>query len=104
MKPFLAVGDVVINPEQLAFAAIDGDSDSPRLRLVFGGRSEGRGELRLEGDDAKAALRWLRLNSAFANGDAAFGTSSSPLHWGSKNSTVRPTLRERGRCELEPAL
>ncbi len=105
MKTFLAVGDVVINPDQLAYAMIDGDPEEPRLRLVFasGSRDSNRGELRLVGDDAQAALRWLRLNSSFANGAAAFGTASSPLHWGAANSTVRPNLRERDRCVLEGA-
>lgn len=96
MKTFLAVGDVVINPDQLAFATLDGDAEEPKLRLVFahGAASPGRGELRLVGDDAKSALRWLRLNSSFANGTAAFGSASSPLHWGA-DSPTRPNLRER---------
>jgi hypothetical protein len=107
MKNFLAVGDVIINPDQLAYAALDGDPEQPKLRLVFapGTSPSSRGELRLEGEDAKAALRWLRLNSSFANGTAAFGTASSPLHWGAPTSTVRPNLRERDRdrCILEGA-
>ena len=111
MKTFLAVGDVVINPDQLAFATLDGDPEEPKLRLVFahGAASPGRGELRLVGDDAKSALRWLRLNSAFANGTAAFGSASSPLHWGASDSSTRPNLRERDsqrdrdRCVLEGA-
>ena len=102
MKNFLAIGDLVINPDQLAYAAWDDDSEQPKLRLVFapGASLSSRNELRLEGEEAKAALRWLRLNSSFAN-----GTAASPLHGGALTSTVRPHLRERerDRCVLEGA-
>jgi hypothetical protein len=99
MKTFFAVGDVVINPDQIAFATLDGDPEEPKLRLVFANAASapGRGELRLTGEDAKSALRWLRLNSSFANGAAAFGSASSPLHWGTAGSHSRPTLRDRER-------
>ena len=105
MKTFLSVGDVVINPDQLAYAAVDGDPDDPRLRLVFApfATSAGRGELKLEGEDAKAALRWLRLNSSFANVATGFGAGSTPLHWGSSSSAARPNLRERESRVLEGA-
>jgi hypothetical protein len=97
VKTFLSVGDVVINPDQLAYAAVDGDPEEPRLRLVFApsATGDGRGELKLEGDDAKAALRWLRLNSSFANAASGSGPSATPLHWGSSNSVSRPNLRDR---------
>ena len=97
MKPFLAVGDAVINPADRVRPRFGGDPEVPKLRLVFAGpgsNGPGRGELSLVGEDAKAALRWLRLNSAFANGTAAFGSASSPLHWGESSSSDRPNLRE----------
>ena len=105
VKTFLSIGDVVINPDQLAYAALDGDPDEPRLRLVFApvATSGGRGELKLEGEDAKAALRWLRQNSSFANVAAGFGTAATPLHWGSPNSATRPNLHDHGRHALEGA-
>ena len=37
MKTFLAAGDILLNPELLAYAVIETDSDGPSVRLGFTG-------------------------------------------------------------------
>jgi hypothetical protein len=77
-KQFLAVGDYLINPQLLTFAILERDSAGPRLRLGFAAgnsASDGDGELRLSGDDAREVLRWLRLNSTFLTASGAFGST-----------------------------
>lgn len=74
MQPFLAVGDILINPSLLAYAVVEGDASELRLRLAFATPgATSRNEVRLAGDEARATLRWLRLNSTFLNQAAAFG-------------------------------
>src|SRR5262245_27213241 len=66
MKPFLAAGDVLINPALLAFAAVETDSDGLRLWLRFSGPGPEAGtELELDGLEARSMLSWLRRNAEF---------------------------------------
>ncbi len=74
-KRFLAVGDLLINPDLLAYATYEDDEHGPRLRLGFATGSGGsaRAEVRLSGDEARHALRWLRLNTLSLTQEGAFG-------------------------------
>ncbi len=80
-KRFLAVGDLLINPDLLAYATFENDSDGPRLRLGFatGSGASARSEVRLSGDDAQLALRWLRLNTLSLTQEGAFGSIGHPV-------------------------
>jgi hypothetical protein len=79
MKKFVAVGDYIINPDLLAYAVVEEERQSVLLRLGFAAQAgPGRAELRLGGDDARAALRWLRLNSMFLTQDASLGPLGQP--------------------------
>jgi hypothetical protein len=55
-KRFLSAGDILINPDLLAYATVEGgaDADGPRLRLVFaaGAGTPARAEVRLAGEEA----------------------------------------------------
>src|SRR5207248_2419784 len=86
VKTFLAVGDLLINPNLLAYAAVEGDAEEPKLRLAFSSSAPGaypRNEIRLAGEEARATLRWLRLNATYLNQAAAFGTPGSGRDGGS---------------------
>jgi hypothetical protein len=74
-KRFLAVGDLLINPDLLAYATFDEDEQGPRLRLGFatGSGASARAEVRLSGEEARHALRWLRLNTLSLTQEGAFG-------------------------------
>ncbi|MDB5349690.1 MAG: hypothetical protein JWN86_937 [Planctomycetota bacterium] len=83
MKTFLAVGDLLINPNLLAFAAVEGDAEDLKLRLAFSTPgAQLRNEVRLVGEEARATLRWLRLNATFVNQEAAFGSTGSNARTG----------------------
>jgi hypothetical protein len=80
-KRYLAVGDILINPDLLALATVEEGDDGPRLRLVLAGGSgtSPRTEVRLAGEEAGALLRWLRLSSLYLTPDGAFGPLGSPI-------------------------
>jgi hypothetical protein len=80
-KRFLAVGDLLINPDLLAYATFEEEADGPRLRLGFATGSGGsaRSEVRLSGDEANIALRWLRLNTMSLTPEGAFGPIGHPV-------------------------
>jgi hypothetical protein len=80
-KRFLAIGDLLINPDLLAYATFEDDGDGPRLRLGFatGASGSARSEVRLAGDEARHAVRWLRLNTLSLTQDGAFGPIGQPV-------------------------
>jgi hypothetical protein len=115
-KQFLAVGDYLINPQLLTFAILERDSAGPRLRLGFAtgtSATDGDGELRLSGDDAREVLRWLRLNSTFLTSSGAFGSTGVSLERASESDArssarIGPSIGQawRGisdRADPEPA-
>jgi len=66
MKTFLAAGDILLNPELLAYAVIETDSDGPSVRLGFTGLAGvAPNEMLLSGLEARSVLRWLRTNAEF---------------------------------------
>jgi hypothetical protein len=74
-KQFLAVGDYLINPELLTYAV----SEGRQLRLGFAHPApDAHGELRLDGEEAREVLRWLRLNAVFLTRTGGFGSVGSP--------------------------
>ena len=81
-KRFLSAGDLLINPDLLAYATVDGDADGPRLRLrlVFaaGAGTPARAEVRLAGEEAAALLRWLRLSARYLTPTGSFGPLGRP--------------------------
>jgi hypothetical protein len=81
LKKFLAIGDLLINPDLLAYAAFEEDAGGPRLRLGFATPSgiPGRAEVRLSGEEAGVAIRWLRLNSTSLTREGAFGPIARPI-------------------------
>ncbi len=71
MKPFLAAGDVLINPALLAFALVETDSEGPRVHLGFSGAGGAMRELRLGGLEARSVIRWLRSHAEFLDAGPA---------------------------------
>jgi hypothetical protein len=66
MARYLAAGDVLINPDLLAYAVVETDSDGLQLRLGLlapGGGSPS--EVRLGGLEARSVLKWLRAHTEF---------------------------------------
>jgi hypothetical protein len=90
---FLAVGDLLINPDLLAYATFDEDADGPRLRLGFATGSGGfaNPEVQLSGSEAGVALRWLRLHATSLTQDGAFGSIGRAM----KGSLSRPETEAR---------
>jgi hypothetical protein len=80
-KRYLAVGDILINPEHLAFATVEEGDDGPQLRLVLaaGTGTSSRTEFRIAGEEAGALLRWLRLSSLYLTSDGTFGPLGGPI-------------------------
>ncbi|MGP0066394.1 MAG: hypothetical protein ACLQGP_22750 [Isosphaeraceae bacterium] len=75
-KQFLAVGDYLINPELLTYAI----SEGRQLRLGFAHPApDAHGELRLDGEEAREVLRWLRLNAIFLTKAGRFGSVGVPV-------------------------
>ena len=75
-KQFLAVGDYLINPELLTYAITEGRV----LRLGFTHPApDAHGELRLDGEEAREVLRWLRLNAVFLSKSGGFGSVGAPV-------------------------
>jgi hypothetical protein len=88
-KQFLAVGDLLINPELLAYAVLERGSAEPRLRLGFSTRvADQDGELELTGDEAREVLRWLRLNATFLSTGGGFGSTGLSVQQ-ARDSEVR---------------
>lgn len=74
-KPFLAVGDYLINPYFIAYAIVEGS----QLRLGFAwGAADAPVELQLQRDEAAEVLRWLRLNAEFLSRNGSFGSVGGP--------------------------
>jgi hypothetical protein len=66
MKTFLAAGDILLNPDLLAYAVIETDSEGQRVRLGFTGLAGAApSEMLLTGFEARSVLRWLRTNAEF---------------------------------------
>jgi hypothetical protein len=98
-KPFLAVGDYLINPGLLTFAVLEHGPAEPRLRLGFANRNAEQGEeLRLTGEAAREVLRWLRLNSVFLGAAGGFG--STGIVGESSNETDSRSVVRNGRCSI----
>ena len=58
MKPFLAAGDLLIDPGLLAYAVVETDTEGPQLRLGFTGPAGSTpGEILLSGLEARSVLR-----------------------------------------------
>jgi hypothetical protein len=86
-RRFLAVGDLLINPDLLAYAPFDQDADGPRFRLGFvtASGASARAEVRLSGSEAGVALQWLRLHATSLTQEGAFGSigrANDGLHSG----------------------
>jgi hypothetical protein len=81
LKKFLSIGNLLINPDLLAYAAFEEDSGNPRLRLGFATASgvPGRAEIRLTGEDAGVAIRWLRLHATHLTREGVFGPIARPI-------------------------
>jgi hypothetical protein len=81
VKKFLAIGDLLFNPDLLAYAAFQDDAGDVRVRLGFATPSgiPGRGEVHLSGEEASVAIRWLRLNATMLTREGAFGSNARPI-------------------------
>ena len=92
-KPFLAVGDYLINPQLLSYAILERDRDGSSLRLGFVSQVPyGGGELRLAGEEAREVLRWLRLHADFLTRSGGFGSTGGPAE-GAIESDSRSVAR-----------
>jgi hypothetical protein len=79
-KRFLAVGDLLFNPDLLAYATVEEAEEGHRVRLGFSATgAASRGEVRLVGEEAAAVLRWLRLQTTPLTAASAFGPHGRPL-------------------------
>lgn len=96
-KRFLAVGDLLINPDLLAYATFEEDGDGPRLRLGFatGSGASARSEVRLSGEEANLTLRWLRLNTLSLTQEGAFGSIGHPVKGAITEHRLEPETTER---------
>jgi len=89
MKPFLAAGDLLINPGLLAYAVVETDTEGPQLRLGFTGPAGSTpGEILLSGLEARSVLRWLRTNAEFLD------AGSPSFH---RNCPIKPIASENGK-------
>ena len=98
MKTFLAVGDILLNPELLAYAVIETDSEGPSVRLGFTGPAGvAPNEMLLSGLEARSVLRWLRTNAEFldSGGPSFRGRDARRLIVGWKNDGAEPSGRIR---------
>ncbi|WP_165071788.1 hypothetical protein [Paludisphaera rhizosphaerae] len=101
-KRFLSVGDILINPELLAYAVVESDgADGPQLRLGFSAQAGGRSDLVVAGEAASEILRWLRLNSDFLSKQGTFAPNGSNRHAHREFQRAVPT---GSLHELPPAL
>ena len=106
MKTFLAAGDVLLNPDLLAYAVIEADSEGQTVRLGFTGLAGvAPSEMRLSGPEARSILRWLRTNAEFldAGGPSIRATEASRTIIGWKSDEAQPSGRIRDRrAEVAP--
>jgi hypothetical protein len=68
MSRYVSAGDFLFDPDQLAFAFVEVDSEGLHVRLGFTGQGDagtGSNEIRLDGIEARGVLRWLRGNAEF---------------------------------------
>jgi hypothetical protein len=95
---FLAIGDLLINPDLLAYATFEEDSDGPRLRLGFatGSGAFAKPEVRLSGSEAGVALRWLRLHATSLTKDGAFGSIGRPVKGSPSGTETEAQFVDRG--------
>jgi len=88
MKPFLAAGDLLINPGLLVYAVVETDTEGPQLRLGFTGPAGSTpGEILLRSLEARSVLRWLRTNAEFLD------AGSPSFH---RNRPIKPIAAEYG--------
>ena len=105
MKTFLAAGDILLNPELLAYAVIETDSDGPSVRLGFTGLAGvAPNEMLLSGLEARSVLRWLRTNAEFldSGGPSVRGRDERRPVVGWKTDGTEPSSRLRNDVP-EPA-
>jgi hypothetical protein len=95
---FLAIGDLLINPDLLAYATFEEEADGPRLRLGFatGSGAFAKSEVRLSGSEAGEALRWLRLHATSLTQEGAFGSIGRPLKGSPSGRETEPQVVDRG--------
>jgi hypothetical protein len=96
MKNFLATGDVLLNPELLAYAVIETDSEGQRVRLGCTGLAGvALNEMLLSGLEARSVLRWLRTNAEFldAGGPAYRGNEARGPIIGRRTDDIPPSGR-----------
>jgi hypothetical protein len=98
MKTFLAAGDVLLNPDLLAYAVIETDSEGQSVRLGFTGLAGAApSEMLLSGPEARSVLRWLRTNAEFldAGGPSSRGREAQGPIIGWTADAIRPPGRAR---------
>jgi hypothetical protein len=98
MKTFLAAGDILLNPELLAYAVIETDSEGQQVRLGFTGLAGAApSEMLLTGLEARSVLRWLRTNAEFldSGGPSSRGGEARGPVIGWKADDVRSSCRPR---------
>jgi hypothetical protein len=97
MKSFLAAGDVLLNPQLLAYAVVENDSEGQQLRLgLVGTAGGGPSEMLLTGLEARSVIRWLRTNAEYLDaGGPSFrrGPALTPVVSG--NTDVKASGRAR---------
>jgi hypothetical protein len=102
LKKFLAIGDLLFNPDLLAYAAFQDDAGDVRVRLGFATPSgiPGRGEVHLSGEEASVAIRWLRLNATSLTREGAFGPIARPIEVTNSGQAIetRAIESEPRRC------
>jgi hypothetical protein len=92
-KKFLSAGDVLINPDLLAYALVEDDGvEGPRLRLGFSAPAGGRSDVVVVGEAASEILRWLRLNSEFLSRNGGFAPNSPTRHVHREYQRVAPSI------------
>ncbi len=106
MKTFLAAGDILLNPELLAYAVIETDSEGQRVRLGFTGLAGAApSEMLLSGLEARSVLRWLRTNAEFldAGGPSFRRPEARGPIMGWTSDEIHPSGRARDhRAEVAP--
>ena len=97
IKPFLAAGDLLINPGLLAYAVVETDTEGPHLRLGFTGPAASTpGEILLSGLEARSVLRWLRTNAEFLDAGSPSARLNRPISAVAPKNGVHPSGLVRG--------
>jgi hypothetical protein len=95
MAHYIAAGEVLLNPALLAYAVVETDSEGPRLRLGFLGRTgEAPGEVIVSGPEARSLLGWLRRDAQFldsGDGPRPAGRRRGPVIGWRKAEEARPS-------------